>query len=70
MVSLIIPVVSGFAGAYIFNEIMAKGATTRADGLLELVPANNIMGWLVLTAIGLVSAGSLWVFNRWLERQK
>jgi len=62
--------ISGFAGAYIFNEIMAKGATTRPDGLLELVPANNVTGWLILTAIGLVSAGSLWVFNRWLERQK
>ena len=37
--------VSGFAGAFIFNEIMAKGATTRPDGLLELVPANNMLGW-------------------------
>jgi len=61
--------VSGFAGAFIFNEIMAKGATTRPDGLLELVPANNMLGWGILTAIGLVSAASLWTFNRWLERQ-
>jgi len=61
--------ISGFAGAYLFNGIMAKGATTRPDGLLELVPANNLLGWAILTAIGLLSAGSLWLFNRWLERQ-
>ena len=62
--------ISGFAGAFLFNEIMAKGATIRPDGLLELVPANNALGWAILTAIGLLSAGSLWLFNRWLERQR
>jgi POT family proton-dependent oligopeptide transporter len=56
-------------GAIIFNEIMARGATKRPDGLLELVPANNMMGWVILMAIGFVSAASLWVFNRWLEKQ-
>lgn len=60
----------GPVGAYIFNEIMAKGATTRPDGLLELVPANNALGWLILMGIGFASAGSLWLFNRWLEKQK
>jgi dipeptide/tripeptide permease len=59
----------GPVGAYIFNEIMAKGAVTKPDGLLELVPANNAMGWLILMAIGFASAASLWLFNRWLERQ-
>ena len=59
----------GPVGAYIFNEIMIKGATTRPDGLLELVPANNLIGWLILMGIGFVSAFSLWMFNRWLERQ-
>ncbi|HEY3382456.1 MAG TPA: MFS transporter [Vicinamibacterales bacterium] len=58
----------GPVGAYIFNEIMAKGATTKANGLLELVPANNALGWIILMAIGFVSAASLWVFNKWLER--
>ncbi|NJD66393.1 MAG: peptide MFS transporter, partial [Chloroflexi bacterium] len=61
--------VSGFAGAFLFNDVMAKGATTRPDGLLELVPANNLLGWIILTVIGLVSAASLWLFNRWLEKQ-
>jgi POT family proton-dependent oligopeptide transporter len=59
----------GPVGAYIFNEIMTKGATKRPDGLLELVPANNAMGWLILMGIGLASAASLWLFNLWLEKQ-
>ncbi|MFB3853918.1 MAG: MFS transporter [Vicinamibacterales bacterium] len=58
---------SGLVGAVIFNEVMARGATTRPDGLLELVPANNMLGWAILTAIGLLSAISLWLYNRWLE---
>jgi proton-dependent oligopeptide transporter, POT family len=62
-------ILSGPFGAYIFNEIMIKGATRRPDGLLELVPANNAAGWLILMAIGFVSAASLWVFNRWIEKQ-
>jgi dipeptide/tripeptide permease len=60
--------VGGPVGAFIFNEIMAKDATTRPDGLLELVPANAAQGWLVLMAIGFVSAASMWLYNRWLER--
>ncbi len=63
-------ILGGPVGAYIFNDIMAKGATVKADGLLELVPANNAMGWLILMGIGFVSAASLWMFNVWLERQK
>ena len=59
----------GPVGAYIFNEVMARGATKRPDGLLELVPANKMLGWVILMAIGLLSALSLWLFNRWLERQ-
>ena len=60
----------GPVGAWIFNEIMCKGATTRPDGLLDLVPANNAAGWLILMAIGFVSAISMWFYNRWLEGQK
>ena len=49
---------------------MAKGATVKPDGLLELVPFQNALGWIILMAIGMVSAFSLWLFNRWLEQQK
>ncbi len=59
----------GPVGAYIFNEIMAKGAIERPDGLLELNRAAATRGWLLLMAIGLLSAASMWAFNRWVERQ-
>ncbi|MEI6667784.1 MAG: hypothetical protein WCP29_06485 [Acidobacteriota bacterium] len=59
----------GPVGAYIFNDIMAKGATVKPDGLLALVPANNAMGWMILMGIGFASAASLWLFNLWLETQ-
>jgi dipeptide/tripeptide permease len=55
-------------GALIFNEIMARDATVRPDGLLELVPRNNAMGWIILMAIGFASALAMWLFNRWLEK--
>jgi dipeptide/tripeptide permease len=60
----------GPVGALIFNEVMIKGATRRSDGLLEVVPAHNIMGWVILMAIGFASALSMWLFNRWLEKQE
>jgi proton-dependent oligopeptide transporter, POT family len=60
----------GPLGAIIFNEVMARGAARRADGLLELVPSQNAAGWLILMAIGFVSALSMWMFNRWLENQE
>jgi len=58
----------GPVGAVIFNEVMARGATLRPDGLLELDPTQNAIGWLILMAIGLASAISMWLFNRYLEK--
>jgi proton-dependent oligopeptide transporter, POT family len=60
----------GPVGAFIFNEVMAKGATRRPDGLLDLVPSQNAIGWAIFMGVGLVSAVSMWTFNRWLERQE
>ncbi len=62
--------VGGPLGAVIFNKVMARGATKRPDGLLELVPARNMEGWVILMGIGFISALSMWMFNRWLERQE
>lgn len=59
----------GPVGALIFNGVMSRGATARPDGLLELVPTHNVLGWGIFVAIGLVSALSMWLFNRWLERK-
>ena len=60
----------GPVGAFIFNDIMARGASVRPDGLLDLDPLHNALGWVILMAIGLASAASMWLFNRWLERQE
>jgi proton-dependent oligopeptide transporter, POT family len=59
----------GPVGALIFNGVMARGATRRPDGLLELVPSYNLQGWMIFMAIGFLSALAMWIFNRWLERQ-
>ena len=60
----------GPVGAWIFNDVMAKDATTRADGLLELNRAAATRGWLLLMAIGFLSAVAMWAFNRWVEKQE
>ncbi len=61
--------VGGPVGAWIFNDIMCRNAVKRPDGLLDLDPASASTGWLLLMGIGLVSAASMWIYNRWLERQ-
>ncbi len=59
----------GPVGAWIFHSVMARDAKTLENGLLELVPANAAMGWIILTVIGLASAAGMWTYNRWLQRQ-
>jgi dipeptide/tripeptide permease len=61
--------VSGWGGAVIFNEIMCRNSTKLPNGLLELDPFWNSMGWLILMTIGFLSATGMWLFNRWLEKQ-
>jgi dipeptide/tripeptide permease len=61
--------VGGPAGAFIFNEIMCHNAVMRPDKLLDLDPTWNAAGWLILMAIGLISALSMWLYNGWLRRQ-
>ncbi|MBP1596179.1 MAG: transporter [Acidobacteria bacterium] len=60
--------VGGPVGAFLFNRIMAKNAATLPNGLLELDRTQNMLGWLILMGIGLVSAAALWQFNRWIDR--
>jgi len=60
--------IGGPAGAFIFHEIMCNGATQLDSGLLELSPFWNSMGWIVLMGIGFVSAFSMWLYNRWLQK--
>jgi dipeptide/tripeptide permease len=58
----------GPVGAAIFNEIMCRNAVKLDSGLLELDPTWNAAGWLILMAIGLLSALCMWLYNRWLTR--
>jgi dipeptide/tripeptide permease len=61
--------VGGPAGAWLFNQVMCAGAVKQADGLLKLDPKAAATGWIILTLFGLGSALSLWVYNRWLQKQ-
>ena len=60
--------IGGPAGAYIFHEFMCHNATPLDSGLLELDPFWNSMGWMVLMGIGFISALSMWLYNRWLQK--
>ena len=61
--------VGGPAGAWLFNKVMCAGAVKQANGLLALDPKAAATGWIILTLFGLGSAASLWVYNRWLQKQ-
>ncbi|MBZ0154497.1 MAG: hypothetical protein K8J09_23460 [Planctomycetes bacterium] len=60
----------GPVGAVLFDEVMSRDAKPRADGTLALDPGWNALGWGILTVIGLMSALSLWLFHKWVERQR
>ncbi|MCL4808127.1 MAG: hypothetical protein KJ062_10105 [Thermoanaerobaculia bacterium] len=66
------PRMYGYAGALApkGQDVMAKGATTRPDGLPGLNRAAATRSWRLLTTIGLLSAASGWLFNRWVENQE
>ena len=61
--------VGGPAGAWLFNAVMCRGAVKLPSGLLRLDPRAAALGWLILSAIGLCSAASMWGYNAWLKRQ-
>ncbi|HNX18946.1 MAG TPA: MFS transporter [Acidobacteriota bacterium] len=64
--------VGGPVGALIFNDVMCRNARENvvAPGktLLDLDPFWGAAGWVLLMAIGLLSALSMWLYNRWLGR--
>lgn len=59
-------------GAVLFNEVMCRQATlVQIDdktSLLNLNPFWSAMGWIILMSVGLLSALSMWFYNRWLTR--
>ncbi len=60
--------VGGPVGALIFNKVIAHGAVEMPNKLLILDPQWNAAGWGILMPIGLVSAASMWLYNRWITR--
>jgi len=57
----------GPVGALVFHQIICRDATKDGDGLLVLDRTNATLGWLLLMGIGLVSAGGLWLYHRWVS---
>jgi len=62
--------VGGPAGAWLFNRVMAKGAVVLPNGLLRLNPTSAATGWIILAALGLLSALSMALYNRWLQQEE
>jgi len=60
--------VGGPVGALIFHKIMCNNALPLESGLLELDPFWNSMGWIILMGVGFISALSMWLYNRWLQK--
>lgn len=60
----------GPVGAAIFNEIMCKNAEKMENGLLRLDPVNATAGWVLLMLIGLGSTISMYLYNRWMEKER
>lgn len=62
-------IIGGPAGAWLFNEVMCKGAEKLPNGLLKLAPQAATTGWVILAVFGFASAFSMFLYNRWLQRQ-
>jgi dipeptide/tripeptide permease len=56
----------GPVGALIFHELICRGATKDDAGLLVLDRGYATAGWVLLMGVGFVSAGGLWLYDRWL----
>jgi hypothetical protein len=61
-------IIGGPAGAWLFNEVMCKGAA-ESNGLLVLVPERAALGWAILACCGLASAISMYAYHLWIKRQ-
>ncbi len=57
----------GPVGALIFHDVICRGATKDDAGLLLVDRGWATAGWLVLMGVGFVSAGGLWLYDRWIR---
>lgn len=62
-------IIGGPAGAWLFNAVMCKGATKLDSGLLQLDPHQATLGWVILAVFGFASAFSMFLYNRWIQKQ-
>jgi hypothetical protein len=62
-------IIGGPAGAWLFNEVMRRGARELPNGLLELDPGQAALGWAILAGCGLASAISMYAYHLWIKRQ-
>jgi proton-dependent oligopeptide transporter, POT family len=58
----------GYVGAWIFNDVMCKGAATLPSKLRVPIPAQVTKGWTILAVIGAASAVSMALYNAYLRR--
>lgn len=63
-------IIGGVSGAWLFNGVMCKNATTLENGLLKLDPTQATLGWIILATCGFVSAGSMFLYNHWINKQE
>ncbi|OQA34475.1 MAG: hypothetical protein BWY56_01885 [Acidobacteria bacterium ADurb.Bin340] len=71
-------IVGGPVGTLFFNYFMCRGAQEVVVGkdalgnnltLLHLDPFFASAGWIILGSFGLLSAGSMFLYNRWIQKQ-
>jgi dipeptide/tripeptide permease len=57
----------GPVGAYLFHNLICRGAKRDALGLLVLDRTNATLGWAAFMSVGLLSAAGLWLYDRWVR---
>jgi hypothetical protein len=62
-------IVGGPVGTVFFNYFMCRHAVKLPNGLLKLDPTYAMLGWVILGSFGLLSALSMLIYNRWLQKQ-
>jgi len=62
-------IVGGPVGTVFFNYFMCRHAQKLPNGLLRLDPTYATLGWVILGSFGLLSALSMLIYNRWLQKQ-
>jgi hypothetical protein len=57
----------GPVGAYLFHNLICRGAKRDSLGLLVLERGSATVGWIAFMSVGLLSAAGLWLYDRWVR---